>query len=609
MTDSYKDIKISQVFDPRCSVSNTILGSDSSNVNFIINRCSDNIQYFNYTADSTSRGQIAFNNITIDPNVGLGSLLIVTTPVTVFVKTDAGGSAPGPSPTVGYAQNDGIAPRPSLFMKNSANVTLGLNSCTMTESTRYYLHALAHYGYNYDEMIDMFSITMRSCLDNDTTYDTNANNNVLAEYKTMPAGNAIMTRGAYKDIQWTISNGDAAGFYVHILFTDIVPVSPLNIADKPKYCIPGVNNLTLQINMSPEVRDLISLSSLTLVGAGLPAANQVNVNLSACQVWIGQNAPGITNPYGTQAKLWYQLYNIPPELTDGIMPSLRNYIYPFYSTNSFINSSQQTLTGGGNSFSMTSNSVTPSGVPKYIYIWAELNDLSRDPSMPYWFFAPKQLTVNFLNKQNSLTSIIPIEGQRCNTQLFTLIAAKNGYRGCLAQFKKCAVICLTPEDLNLDSGLLTGMIQQSSLTVTYEVYDNVAVNPAPSTVDLHITLVYEGALTYQGGSGGGMFNIMNNIVNPALLQNAEILQSKDYYINNADRDYLGGFSMKQLFNSAKGVARSVVKGVQTAAPYIQKGAEAVTKYAPAALAALGAGSGGGFVAGQQLGRKYLRDRL
>ncbi len=614
-SDSYKDIVISQVYDPRCSVRDTILGSDTSNVNFIIDRVSENIQYYNYTADSTGPGQIAFNNITIDPNQGLGSMLLITVPVTLAIVPS--GTLPALDTTVlGYnPQPNAGAPRSSLFMKNSSNVQLSLNGTNVTEATRYYLHAVSHYGGTYDSLISQYSFLMRSCLDNNYEYTPGTNSNVLSGYNDMPVANGVSPRGAFQNIQWTVTpagvNGSNSSVtFIDILYTEVIPVSPLNIADKLKYCLAGISQLGVQINLTPELKYLWSAAA---VFPPLPApqvrSNPINEALS--RVFVGQNA-SITisgagggtfthsNIYGNQAKMYYQLFNIPPEQTDGIQPSLRNYVYPWNNTNNFTTSYNAALAPGAKAV-VTSNSITPQGIPKYIYCWAEMQDGDRSTIDPYWFLGVEQITVNFLNKQNTLNSIIQLTGQPFNTLLYTWLCSKNGYKGSLAQFSRCPVICISPEDLNIDAGMLTGMQQQSSLTITMNLVNNSQITLTNGCV-MHITLVYEGAMFYQGGAGGGTITTMNNIVNPSLLQNAQILDTKQYYFDHHNRDYLGGLSMKQLFDSAKGVARSVLKGAQTVAPY-------VAKYAPVALAALGAGSGGGFVAGQQLGKKYLKDRL
>ena len=277
-SDSYKDIVISQVYDPRCSVRDTILGSDTSNVNFVIDRVSENIQYFNFTADTTSAGQIAFNNITIDPNQGLGSMLLVTVPVTLAIVNGTNPLPTFSNTTFGYNPSGGNgAPRSSLFMKNSSNIQLTLNGTSVTEATRYYLHALSHYGGTYDSVLSQYSFLMRSCLDNDFTYDILATSNVLGGYKNMPVANGVTSRGAFQDIQWKVSRpsgatpaGDSNNYvtFIDILYTEVIPVSPLNIADKLKYCLAGVSQLGVQINL-PLYPDLLVFQLMNLIAGYL----------------------------------------------------------------------------------------------------------------------------------------------------------------------------------------------------------------------------------------------------------------------------------------------------------------------------------------------------
>lgn len=578
------NIRISQVYDPRISVQNTILNQGSESVNFVIDRVSDNTQFTTQSADTTSNGQLAWNNITIDPNQGLSSLIVITTPVRITFTAQPG--------SIGTLINDGTdAPRSSLFMKNDSNISLGLNSSTLSESTRYYMHALAHYGYNYDSLLNQFSFTMRSCIDNDWQYNPGANNNVLGTYENSSVMNGVMARGAYKNIQWKLVSQvgvDAACVaVVDILYTDVVPISPLNISDYPKYCIPGVNNLTLQVNMNPQIKFLWSHSASS---TGL-------INESGSSIVIGSG----TNTYGNQATMYYQLYSIPQELTSGIPPALCDYVYPYYYTNNFITPGPAVT--NGSQVSITTQSITPQGIPKYIYVWAEIADSVRDVTTPYWFLSPQQITVNFGNKQNTLTSIVPVPGQPFNVQLYTYIAAKNGCRDTMSQFLRTPVMCISPEDLNLDPGNITGMSQQSTLTIVLTVQNNSGANISACT--LNTTIVYEGAIMYSGAAGGGRFTSYGNIVSPAILREATILSSRYYHVDRANRDYLGGLSMSSLLNSAKNIGKSVVKGVQTALPYVKSGISAAEKYLPVAAAAVGAG----FVAGQRMDRGRLQARL
>lgn len=595
MASLSQDVTVSQVYDPRISVQNTILDTNTSNVNFVVNRVTKNTQFFNQVADTTSNGQVAFNNVTIDPNTGMSSMLIVTTPVTLRLVAAAG--------SVGNLLNTGgDAPRPSLFMKNSANLQLTLNGTTMSEQTRYYLHALAHYGFNYTSLLDQYSFTMRSCVDNDFNYTIGNNNCVLNGYADMSVVTGIMPRGAYEGLNYVIRTNTPTEAIVDILFTDVIPISPLNISDYPKYCIPGINQLSVQISMNPLTKFLWSHST--------DSGSIIDDALS--QVFIGTNYPPAgpgTNPFGTQATLYYQLYDVPRELTGGVPPSLRNYVYPYYYSNSYSNLGPSAILPGQQS-TITSTSVTPQGIPKFIYVWAEMDDVQHSNSTPYWFLSPLQVTVNFLNKQNSLTSVVSVGGQPTNTQLYNLIAVKNGFRGTIAEWLRTPVLCITSEELNLDDDMLTGMAQQSTLSITMTVRNNHPTQTVNSPT-LYMTLIYEGAMFYSGAAGGGMFSTVGNIISPSILQNAQIVSSQYYHIDKQNQDYMGGLSLKELFAATKSAAKK-------AAPYVVSGIKTAAKYAPLALAALGAGSGGGFVGGssgggylggRQMDRKMLRDRL
>lgn len=578
-----RDVTVSQVYDPRISVQSTLLDTNSGNVNFVVNRVTKNTQFFSQVADTTTNGQIAFNNVTIDPNSGMSSMLIVTTPVTLRLVAGVG--------SVGNLLNvGGDAPRPTLFMKNSSNLQLTLNGSTVSEQTRYYLHALAHYGFNYTSILNQYSFTMKSCLDNDFEYTIGNNNCVLNQYVDMNVVNGVMPRGAYNGINYIIRSNTPTEAIVDVLFTDVIPVSPLNISDYPKYCIPGINSLSIQVSMNPLTKFLWSHS--------LDGGSIIDDSLS--QVYVGTNYGPGGNPFGLQSTLYYQLYDIPSELTGGVPASIRNYVYPYYYTNSYSNSTNAPIAPGSQS-TIVSNSITPQGIPKFIYVWAEMDDNQYTNSTPYWFLSPLQITVNFLNKQNSLTSVTPVIGQPTNTQLYNLIAVKNGFRGTIAQWLRTPVLCITPEELNLDSDMLAGMSQQSTLSITMTVRNNhpsiTVTNPT-----LYMTIVYEGAMFYSGAAGGGTFSTVGNIISPAILQNAKILSSQYYHIDKQNQDYLGGLSMKQILDAAKSVGKKVIHGAATAAPY-------VARYAPLALAALGAGQGGGFVGGQQMNRRMLKDRL
>ena len=581
-------VNISQVFDPRSSVQNTLMDPVTGNVNYVINRVSKNVQFYSQAADTTSFSNIKFSNVNNDPSVGISSTLIVTVPVSLKLV-----AAPG---SVGNLIVPGAgAPRSSFFMKNNAGIILTLNSQNFTEAPYFYMHAAAHYGYNYETIANNYSYTMKNILDNNWSYNVGDNNCVLNQYQDTSLVCGIPARGAYEGITWSVRPGavdPTQEVIVDILFTEAVPISPLNFSDYPKYCLPGVSTFGLQLTYTPLIKNLWSYSRDT--GA--------IIDETASQVYIG-NDPNCV--YGNQAYMWYQTFDIPRELTLGRNPSELNYVYPYYSTQSF-----QTFfspMANGASQQLQTNTITPQGVPSRIYLFAEMNDNERTASDPYWFLAPELINITFLNKQQVLASVTIVPGQTFNTQLYTLIAAKNGCKDSLPQWMRTPVICLTPEDLNLDSNLITGQQQQSSLQAKYTV-KNISGKNLLQQVMLTMTIVYEGAITYTPTSAGsgGVFTPVANIANAEMLKNANILSSRYYYLDQLNRDYFGGLSMKQLLDSAKNIGSKVVKGIETAAPYVKSAAKFA---APLALAALGAGNGGGFVGGQQVDRRMLRNRL
>lgn len=538
------------------------------------------VSYKQYTANSVSSSSMTF--YTPPPNPAIATdpqIFIIYTAILKFLATnlDAVNSH--------YALNnlyDAPTAYPLSNSTSSLNVTIGNASAAI--NLQDVLPVLTRVNNNRDIKETTFS-TCPSYVDTYKFFSdcTNANNNPLGNYSNDPYQSA---RGAYPIID-NVDNyknpllAPGASAVASVMFTVCEPlfISPLAFGK-------GAHNRNGIIGVQT-INWTFTFSSLSRMW------NHSNPNIQL-QFTEGE--------FYNNAQLLFKY--VTPKL---LQPIPTTVVYPYDIIQRYPNPIQS-IALGGNTIVSSSN-IQLQSIPKMIYIYAKYKKptVANDPSLMSLtdtYLPISNVSINYNNMSSLLATATKYDlyhmsrrnGVNMNWDQWSGITQEY-VNGAIRPIPLCGSILAIAMgiDIGLDDLHAPGEIFNSQLQVNVTVENNTGAAIALGDYDLFIVTVIEGIWTIEN---------LNCIPQTGVLSKQDILdaeQKPGFDYSEVSNRYGGDFmsSLKKFGNTA-------VNAAKTAAPYIKKGAEAVSKGIDAAES-VGALAGLGYSGGANSGgRRHHR---
>lgn len=363
---------------------------------------------------------------------------------------------------------------------------------------------------------------------------------------------------------------------VDAVLTEPLFLSPLLFGDKDRSGFMGVQTMDFNFTFSSNLGRLWSHSN----GSGS--------TINSITVTLGQ--PTLLFKYITPK----ELQTIP-----------RSIVYSYYDVQRYPTDSNAAIAPNATS-TLSSANIQLQSIPRRMYIFARKRNADLDFNSTDTFFSIESISVNWNNNSGLLSS--------ASKQDLYYMSAKNGFEGSWAEWSGGpvqrmlggspvenlgtigSVLCVEfGSDIGLDDLECPGMLG------TYQLQYNVTVKNVNQTDAITPTL-------YTIVVSEGTFTIMENrsIAQIGVVSKQDVLDSD--YAPEIDYETLDDQYGGNFFSGLKDIGSDVLKGLEKAAPYIEKGADLALKYGPTLaplLLAAGEKEGGTVLGG--LSRKDRED--
>lgn len=489
--------------------------------------------------------------------------------------------------TVLQNQADALRAYPLSRMINSLNISINNSSVSVNLSD--VLPALMRYNNPANQRMKELSTTPHF-QDVYQRYE-----DALAVTSNMnPLGSASNSayewqRGAFPVVEFSNANVAVAGTgktaYVIYDLSEELMLSPLLFGDEDGAGLTGIKNLTITLNLKPNVQNYLWSSATN--------ANRTMTSITASFV----NPPQIVTR------------NITPKAIDAIpMAPVYNYHkvenYPTDSASLAPNASR----------TVSTNTIQLSTIPSRFYVFAQRQVASFDYGKTDTFLRIDNVSVTFGNRTGLLSN--------ATRQNLYMISKKNGYSygyedwcGITHEISANAnyglsgsVLCIDPaRDLGLDSLSSAGLASQVQLQMSVGLTN---INQTDTfAFTLWVVVVSEGSMVISNG---------DTVLQLGILSQADILNAQPRYdLNYSDiQKWQGGDFFSSLKQNLSKLGNFVQKHKA-----ISRGADVLarldTPYAPAfgvvrdlaQVVGAGAPVGGAMLGGAKISKKSLAHRL
>ena len=516
------------LFEPR-------LGQvDDQEKTYLVQRGGQSIQYYPFTAQSSSNSSIVFKcdppsfDTIIDRNA------IIRVPVTIVVA--------GSNPTGnGMFVDGGCSLRAYPFSSCVQSLTCNINGQSITQQVADIVHVLSRYN-NDPISRSAFGSIFPNTLDVNQSYaeGTGSQNTPLSSYDSSVPG-VYIPRGAYPI---NLTANDDTGFTFTTDIYEYVNISPFYHRNQQGIGgLANVRNLTFNYQLANLAR-MLSINT-TLPGGSVLAINNVNVTIGTPTMYMGF----VTPPEGFR------------------IPRTINYNYHDLS---FYSNSFGTNLAAGSSQQYNSNVLQFAQLPERVYLCVRRSDafinanVTSQVSTTDTFARINSININFNNVDDIQSATTPIDlytqsvRNGCsmswaewngNSVVAGTDFASTQVRGCVG-----GVVCLEfAKDLPLRNYDAVGMSKSWNFQVTMNVTNTSSVAYTPQLV---IVAQYDGILTLEAP---GQAQLTLGFITPQDVANAK---PSSMSFNTIQKLNGGGPSLSQV---AKFIKHPFVKGVAKAA--------------------------------------------
>ena len=548
---------------------------------YYIEKAADYVRYY----QDVSTSSIHFSIVPPNKNIYVNKKMYITLTADFTFAGDAGvGNVLMPSITYGgveylAGQTDALRWMPLQSVTESLSITL--NQTTISQNLSDFIEALSRNGLT--EHYEARDLSLGPSMHDqfqalgDWVRFGNARN-PLASYGNNPLQ---PPRGA---VQAVLTSNTQTAAVVRVTWTEPVMMSPLLFSKLDQKGFLGLTNIDVTWNLG----DLSRMWS----------HDAVNNNVLS-------GPPTVAFVGNPRMRLLY----LTPPLIEHPLPLTSKY--PYYEVNRYP-TDLGVINAGLSNQAFSSNNIQLSSIPKRIFLFARERNADRDYTSADSYARIDQIRVQFDNK-NALLGSAEIQ------DLYSL-SVSNGLQMSYPQFSfHCgSVVCLDfGRDISLDAYQSVGMHGQYQLQIDFEISN---VSEENRSYTWYIVTVNEGIFTI---SNTETSLEVGNVRPFNVLEASQHLKLQRLPYHEA-YDYMGGSfwsSLKRIGRKALDIGKKAFHGVQTAMPYIKKGAEiigpllAAAGYSEAEIKqimheAQGAGiTGAGITGGRKIApRRKLRKR-